>query len=179
MLGWFREESRLAAVLLDEIGWETITRVGAEVMGRGVGVAAVLLDEIGWETMTHCLTLTGWVWRGRWRRGGRRERGQLCLADWRRGGRRERGQLCLADWQEGRQAGEGAVVSGRLAQECVGGDSGEGGGRGEGRRRVPSDRVIPSAQACFASSTDERDASNRPAPTFTHSGGFGASRPTG
>ena len=28
MLGWFREESRLAAVLFDEIGWETITRVG-------------------------------------------------------------------------------------------------------------------------------------------------------
>ena len=27
MLGWFREESRLAAVLFDEIGWETITRV--------------------------------------------------------------------------------------------------------------------------------------------------------
>ena len=35
MLGWFREESRLAAVLLDEIGWETITRVGAEVIWGG------------------------------------------------------------------------------------------------------------------------------------------------
>ena len=33
MLGWFREESRLAAVLLDEIGWETITRVGMEGVG--------------------------------------------------------------------------------------------------------------------------------------------------
>ena len=68
-------------------------------------MAAVLLDEIGWETMTHCLTLTGWEWRGRWRRGGRRERGQLCLADWRRGGRRERGQLCLADWRRSAWAG--------------------------------------------------------------------------
>eukprot|EP00955_Chlamydomonas_euryale_P022949 242259-Chlamydomonas_euryale.AAC.1 len=26
VLGWFREESGLAAVLLEELGWETITR---------------------------------------------------------------------------------------------------------------------------------------------------------
>ena len=27
MLGWFKEENRLAAVLFDDLGWETITRV--------------------------------------------------------------------------------------------------------------------------------------------------------
>ena len=140
MLGWFREESRLAEVLL---------------------------DEIGWETMTHCLTLTGWEWRGRWRRGGRRERGQLYLADWRRGGRRERGQLCLADWRRGGRRERGKLCLADWRRSAWAGNLERGGGRGEGRRRFPSDRVTPSAQACFASFTDERDASNRPAPTFT------------
>ncbi|GAX76950.1 hypothetical protein CEUSTIGMA_g4397.t1 [Chlamydomonas eustigma] len=31
MLGWFREESKLAAVLLDDLGWETIARVDTDI----------------------------------------------------------------------------------------------------------------------------------------------------
>ncbi|KAG1677544.1 hypothetical protein FOA52_014442 [Chlamydomonas sp. UWO 241] len=31
VMGWFREENRLAAVLLEDLGWETITRVDADV----------------------------------------------------------------------------------------------------------------------------------------------------
>ena len=27
MLGWFKEDNRLAAVMFDDLGWETITRV--------------------------------------------------------------------------------------------------------------------------------------------------------
>lgn len=45
MLGWFREESRLASVLIETLGWEVVTRLDASMDARPGDTLQLLLLE--------------------------------------------------------------------------------------------------------------------------------------